>query len=189
LDDPIHYHCINCGICCNRLLIERQGVHKGLPLLPTEIELFRRTHVRPAYGIGINPKDPGFRIVAYQMRLNRCPHRRLGGCFMHAYRPAICRSYPFVPVINQDHKVVKLLDMTCTTLKAHVNEYRDRVVPVDSSSVEVENAYYPIVAAITEQLLMHIDSAWFYNLKTGRWVPFRRLLNARPSQTWFTDSA
>ncbi len=173
--EPIIYHCINCGVCCNRLLIDRQGVRKGLPLLPGEVEIFRKDHVRPAYGIGVDPKDPVFEVIAYQMRLNACPHRRLGGCVMHAYRPAICRSYPFVPVISQGLSVVKTFDMTCTALKDRVDEYREGMVPVQSSSVEVENAYYPTVAAITERMLEDVNKAWFYNLKTSHWVPFRKL--------------
>jgi len=176
LSEPISYQCINCGVCCNRLLIDRQGVRKGLPLLPDEIDIFRKAHVRPAYGIGKSPKDSGFKVIAYQMRLNFCPHRRFGGCVMHAYRPAICRSYPFVPVINQGFKVVKTFDLTCTALKDHVKGYFMGAVPVQSSSVEVENSSYPAVASITERLLNDVGSSWFYNLKTGRWVPFRNLL-------------
>jgi hypothetical protein len=57
-----------------------------------------------------------------------------------------------------------------------VRDYPENAVPVQVSSVEVENAYYPAVAAITEQLLENVDKAWFYNLRTGRWVPFHRLL-------------
>ena len=95
---------------------------------------------------------------------------------MHAYRPSICRSYPFVPVISQGFRVVKTFDMTCTALKDRVGDYPDGAVPVQASSVEVENAYYSAVAAITERLLETVDEAWFYNLKTGRWVPFQRLL-------------
>jgi Fe-S-cluster containining protein len=176
MPEPIDYRCANCGVCCNRLLIDRQGVRKGLPLLPHEIELFHKNQVRPAYGVGVNPKDPGFKIIAYQMRLNTCPHRKLGGCFMHAYRPSICGSYPFVPVISQGLAVVKTFDMTCTALKDHADEFPGGVIPIKSLSVEVENAYYPVIAAITEQLLRDVDSAWFYNLKTGRWVPFKRML-------------
>ncbi|MGD0804025.1 MAG: hypothetical protein ABSA11_08140 [Candidatus Bathyarchaeia archaeon] len=176
MPEPIAYHCINCGVCCTRLLIDRQGVRKGLPLLPGEVEIFRKDYIRPAYGVGVSPRDSGFEIIAYQMRLNTCPHRRFGGCVMHAYRPAICRSYPYVPVISQGLCVVKTFDMTCTALKDHIAEFPEGIVPVKSSCVEVENAYYPAVAAITERLLEDVDKAWFYNLKTGRWVRFRRLL-------------
>jgi hypothetical protein len=95
---------------------------------------------------------------------------------MHAYHPAICRSYPYVPVISQGLSVVKTFEMTCTALKDHVAEFPEGMVPVQSSCVEVENAYYPAVAAITERLLEDVDKAWFYNLKTGRWVRFRGLL-------------
>ncbi len=94
---------------------------------------------------------------------------------MHAYRPTICRSYPFVPVINQSLKVVKTFDMTCTVLKDRAWDYPEGIVPVIASSVEVENAHYPILATITEKLLEDINKAWFYNLKTGCWVPFKRL--------------
>lgn len=95
---------------------------------------------------------------------------------MHAYRPAICRSYPFVPVISQGLRVVKTFDMTCTALKDRAEEYGKGLVPVDTASVVVENEHYPLVAAITERLLKNVDESWFYNLRTGRWVPFRRLL-------------
>ncbi len=96
---------------------------------------------------------------------------------MHAYRPAICRSYPFVPVISQGLKVVKTFDMTCTALKGLADKYAG-LVPVDANSVDVENQYYPAIAAITERLLVNVEESWFYNLKTGRWVPFRRLLGS-----------
>ncbi len=182
MPEPITYQCINCGVCCNRLLIERQGVRKGLPLLADEVDLFRKIHVRPGYGVGKSPRDLNFKIIAYQMRLNSCPHRKLGGCFMHAYRPAICRSYPFVPVIEHGNRVVKTFDMTCTTLKDRIKDYPNNAVPVMASSLEVENEYYPPVAAITERLLKDIDEAWFYNLKTGRWVPFKKML-----PVWFSE--
>jgi hypothetical protein len=97
---------------------------------------------------------------------------------MHAYRPSICRSYPFVPVISQGLRIVKTLDMTCSALKYRVGDFPEEAVLVKSSSVEVENAYYPKVAGITERLLDDVDVSWFYNLKTGRWVPFRRLLGS-----------
>jgi Fe-S-cluster containining protein len=179
--EPITYKCINCGFCCNHLLIERQGVRKGLPLLPEEIDLFRKDQVRPGYGVGKSPRDLDFKIIAYQMRLNSCPHRRLGGCSMHAYRPAICRSYPFVPVIEQDNRVVKTFDMTCTTLKDHIKDYPNNAVPVMASSLDVENEYYQQVAAITERLLKDLDEAWFYNLKTEQWTPFKKMM---PTQVY-----
>ena len=181
MPEPITYKCINCGFCCNHLLIERQGVRKGLPLLPEEIDLFRKDQVRPGYGVGKSPRDLDFKIIAYQMRLNSCPHRRLGGCSMHAYRPAICRSYPFVPVIEQDNRVVKTFDMTCTTLKDHIKDYPNNAVPVMASSLDVENEYYPQVAAITERLLKDLDEAWFYNLKTEQWTPFKKMM---PTQVY-----
>ena len=65
MPEPIVYHCINCGVCCNRLLIDRQEVRKGLPLLPDEVELFRKAQIRPAYGVGASLKDPGFEVIAY----------------------------------------------------------------------------------------------------------------------------
>jgi hypothetical protein len=49
-------------------LIDRQGVRKGLPFLHEELEIFRKDHVRPAYGVGVDPSDPGFEVIAFQMR-------------------------------------------------------------------------------------------------------------------------
>jgi Fe-S-cluster containining protein len=174
--EPIAYRCINCGVCCDRLLIDRQGIRKGLPLLLEETEIFPKKLVRPAYGLGKSPMDSGFKVIAYQMRLMSCPHRRLGGCIMHAYRPAICRSYPFVPIITQGRRIVKTLDMTCTALKDYLGKYPEDSVPVLTSSVETEAEYYPKIAHITEQLLEDVDESWCYNLKTGKWVPFRQML-------------
>jgi hypothetical protein len=79
-------------------------------------------------------------------------------------------------VISQGLKVVKTFDMTCTALKDRAEAYGTGLVPVDAASVEVENTYYPLIAAITERLLRNVDESWFLNLKTGRWIPFRRLL-------------
>ncbi len=95
---------------------------------------------------------------------------------MHAYRPAICRSYPYVPVITQGRRIVRTLDMTCTALRDSVGVFPEDSVPVLVSSVETEMEYYPKIARITEQMLANVNESWFYNLKTGRWVPFVRLL-------------
>ena len=62
---------------------------------------------------------------------------------MHAYRPAICRSYPYVPVITQGRRIVKTLDMTCTALREHIGKYPEDSVPVLASSVATEAEYYP----------------------------------------------
>jgi len=175
-EDAVDYKCLNCGVCCESLLHDRQGVRKGLPLLPGETEIFLKSHIRPAYGIGSNPRDPGFEVIAYQMRLAHCPHRRLGGCDAHAYRPAVCRSYPYIPVISHGLRVVKTFDMTCTALAGARERYCGGMVPVLQSSVQTEAEIYPLVASLTERILMDVSHSWFYNLRTGRWVPLARML-------------
>jgi Fe-S-cluster containining protein len=174
--EAVDYRCLNCGACCSNLIHDRQGVRKGLPLLPNETEIFLKSQIRPAYGIGSDPRDPAFKVIAYQMRLARCPHRRLGGCDTHAYRPAICRSYPYVPVISQGLRVVKTFDMTCTALAAARESYGNGMVPVLQSSVQTEAESYPLVASITERILEDVSRSWFYDLRTGRWISLTRML-------------
>ena len=179
MDEPVVYRCYNCGACCGKLLIERQGVTKGLPLIPPETRLFEPRLVKPCFGVG-EPGSRGFKVIGYQMTRNACPHHRLGGCVVWAYRPAICRSYPFVPVISQGLRVVKTLDLTCTALKPLADRFEGRSVPLDDASLATEHEAYELVADITRTLLERLGDAWFYDLKTLRWVPFREMLPGAP---------
>ena len=176
MSENIYYKCINCGECCNRLLLDRQGVTKGLPLLPDEIDLFRKSEVSLAYAIGNEPKDENFNVFAYQMNKMHCPHRKFGGCVIWAYRPAICRSYPLIPTINQNNEIIKTLDFTCTSLhKSKLNSNIDKI-HLNVLSIQEENENYSKIAQLTLKLINNIDKAWFYDLHYKKWIPFNTML-------------
>jgi Fe-S-cluster containining protein len=176
LDKQISYQCINCGECCKKLLIERQGVLKGLPLLSEERILFRRDVVKPGFGLGTLPGEHGFTIISYQMTRAVCPNHAYGGCTVWINRPAICRAYPIVPMISQGLKIVKTFDMTCTALKDDAKKWDGVIVPLEPSSVESERTGYNQVVKITEQILSNVNHTWFYDLKTFNWVKFTEML-------------
>ena len=176
MSGAVRYKCLNCGECCNRLHIDRQGVRKGLTLLPGETELFREDRIKPGYGIGVDPGDAGFEMIAYQMRENACPYRQRGGCRAWSYRPAICRAYPFMPVITQGRTVLRVYDLVCTALKGHVGRCPNDALTFVPESVRDEVAYCDEISRITQRLLDNPDRAWFYDLKSEGWVRFESML-------------
>ncbi len=149
---------------------------KGLPLLQEERILFRRDVVKPGFGIGPLPGEHGFKIISYQMTRAVCPNHSYGGCTVWINRPAICRAYPIVPVISQGKKIVKTFDMTCTALEHFAKNFDGAIVPLEPTSVESERTGYNHVVKITEQILLDIDNAWFYDLKTLSWIKFTEML-------------
>ena len=176
MSGAVRYKCLNCGECCNRLLIDRQGVRKGLTLLPGETELFREDRIRPGYGIGVDPGEAGFEMITYQMSENACPHRQRGGCCAWSYRPAICRAYPFMPVITQGRTVLRVYDLACTALKGYIRRCPNDALNFDPESVRDEVAYCDELSRITQRLLDNPGRAWFYDLRTEGWVRFESML-------------
>jgi hypothetical protein len=67
----IAFKCLRCGRCCTDLLTEDMGVLRGLTLLPGEQEHFPEQLVSPAIGLGRRPHERGFRVIAYQLTINR----------------------------------------------------------------------------------------------------------------------
>jgi len=171
----VRYKCLNCGICCNRLLIDRQGVRKGLPLLPDEVDIFEPEKVKPAIGIGVAPDDGDFEIILYQMTENSCPHHVKDGCSMWVFRATVCRAYPVMPVINSDRSVVLAYDFSCTALEKYQSKYPDDKIPweIDSISREAKNARK--LSSVTERVISEIDQAWIFDLNTEKWYPFSQL--------------
>lgn len=174
--EKVFYRCVNCGECCERLLIDRQGVRKGLPLLPDERELFRESQIKPGIGIGENPGDKGFKVISYQMTENACPHRRLGGCTVWASRPTVCRAYPFMPTITQGGLVIKQYDLLCNALRGLTERVPGESVHFEPRSVAREMEAAEELSKVTLRAMENLDKAWFYDLETESWVPFRSLL-------------
>ena len=172
----VNYKCDNCGFCCNRLLVDRQGVRKGLPLLPEETEVFEAECVKPAIALGDNLDDIEVRL--YQLTLNSCPYRTHGGCSIWVYRPTICRAYPVLPVITTGNRVVLSYDFACSALEKYRGVYPGDNIPWNYSSIAREAKNARKLSEVTLRALENVDRAWFYDLASDGWVPFSRLLGA-----------
>ena len=171
----VRYKCLNCGICCNRLLIDRQGIRKGLPLLPDEVEIFDESHVKPAMGIGTSPDSDDFEVIMYQMTENSCPHHVKGGCSMWVFRATVCRAYPVMPVINPDHSVVLSYDFACTAIADHMGKYSGDRIPWDLDSINREAKNARKLSRVTERVMSEFERAWIFDLLSGEWLPFSQL--------------
>lgn len=171
----IKYKCLNCGICCNRLLIDRQGIRKGLPLLPVERYLFEPDKVKPAIGIGNNPKSNDFEIILYQMIENSCPHHINEGCTIWVFRATVCRAYPVMPVINPSLSVILTYDFSCTALEKYKDRYPDDQIPWDMDSINRETKNARKLSHVTERVVSELDRAWIYDLIFDKWLPFSKL--------------
>ena len=174
----VAYRCDNCGECCKRLLIDRQGVRKGLPLLPEERNLFSGDLVKPGFGVGPDPEADDFKVFSYQLTVNECPHRVKGGCGVWVFRPAICRAYPVVPVITQGGAVVKVYDLACSAISSLSGAHPEERIHLEPSSIRGEVKSCSRVAEITRRALEEPGSTWFYDLKTGKWIHFTEMLEA-----------
>ena len=176
MTEEVSYKCANCGKCCNRLLIDRQGVRKGLPLLPNEIELFKPVNIIPAIALGDNVNS--LEILMYQMTLNSCPHWMHGGCGIWVYRPTICRAYPVLPVMTTGNRVVLSYDLECTSLKRYQGIYKGSKIPWKYESISREAKNARKLSLVTLKALEEHERAWFYDLTSKDWVPFSKLLRS-----------
>lgn len=145
-------------------------------MLPHEKEMFRESQIKPGIGIGENTGDSGFRIISYQMTENVCPHRRLGGCIVWASRPTVCRAYPFMPTITQGGLVIKQYDLLCRALSGLTERAHEEPVRFEPRSVAREMEAAEELSKFTLRAVESLDGAWFYDLKSDGWVPFRSLL-------------
>lgn len=102
------FKCLECGNCCERILVEVDGVHLGLCLHPGEETLFTEFPgaVVPCMGI----KRPGrsrIKIVCNQLVMEPCPlfDRIMRRCIVYGHRPVNCRAYPFAFTMEGGHSV------------------------------------------------------------------------------------
>ena len=170
---PIEFSCLRCGECCRRLLIDSGLARKGLPLLPDERGLFPAELIAPGVGVG-HPDTSGFRVISYQMTELVCPHLDEGSCGIWRTRPAVCRSYPYMPVITQGGYVMREVSLECTSLMMEAAR-RHGVFELDVGSLGEELRALEKISEITIEAMENLDEALIYDLRGERWVGFERL--------------
>ena len=163
------FKCLRCGRCCTDLLAEDKGVLRGMTLLPDERDLFPESVVSPAVGLGRGPHEGGFRIIAYQLTENTCPHLGENRCNIYAHRPASCRQYPLFLGRGTDGSELIGLDLNCPSLVALVEDdprprlkFEARPYAERLHNAEREAAKNP-------------DKAWFFDLQHTKWEKYSDL--------------
>ena len=109
--------CQRCGQCCVDLLISDKNIVRGLTLIPGEQQYFPEDKVKPAVGIGKTPNDKEFRVIAYQLTLDQCPHLINNQCKIYKDRPSSCRQYPFSLELDDKFQTLIGFDMNCPALQ------------------------------------------------------------------------
>lgn len=96
----LRFECMRCGCCCNRIIVDYQGMTQGLSLLPGEEKLFAEfpDTILPYLAIRQpRRRKSRIKIVSYQLVGEPCPlyDPAKNACKQYEKRPAVCRAYPF----------------------------------------------------------------------------------------------
>jgi len=162
MSETAEFMCIRCGKCCRSLLSEDRGILRGLTLLPEELHLFREDAIRPAIGVGSRPHDSKFKVLAYQLAVEPCPHLEETGCAIYVDRPSSCRQFPFSLEHSGDDGPLLGVDLNCSSAARLLDAYTQ-------ISFEGRDAAERLLR-IKEQIAQNHSRAWFYDLKICRWV-------------------
>jgi len=162
MSETVEFTCIRCGKCCRSLLSEDRGILRGLTLLPEELHLFREDAIRPAIGVGSRPHDSKFKVLAYQLAVEPCPHLEETGCAIYVDRPSSCRQFPFSLEHSGDDGPLLGVDLNCSSAARLLDAYTQ-------ISFEGRDAAERLLR-IKEQIAQNHSRAWFYDLKICRWV-------------------
>jgi Fe-S-cluster containining protein len=157
------FNCQRCGRCCIDLITEDQGILRGLSLLPSEIKDFPRDLIKPAAGIGKDPKGKEFQILLYQLDLSICPHLGEGGCKIYPGRPSSCRQFPYSLNLSNQGNLQLVYDLNCPSLEHLLN-------PKNISPDSPELRYAQELLKINLELFLRREEAWFYDLESDKWL-------------------
>jgi Fe-S-cluster containining protein len=163
------FECLRCGRCCTDLLAEDKGALRGLTLLPGEKGHFPEPLVSPAIGLGRRPHERGFRVIAYQLTVNTCPHLGENECDIYADRPASCRQYPFSLARGTDGTELMGLDLNCPSLLMHLGKK-----PRARFKFEVR-PYAERLRKVELEAVSRPNRAWFFDLDSKKWIRYSEL--------------
>lgn len=162
MSGTVEFMCIRCGRCCAALLSEDRGILRGLTLLPGETSLFSESMVRPAVGVGETPSDPGFKVLAYQLAVEPCPHLGDGGCAVYRDRPASCRQFPFSLELSGDGGPLLGVDLNCPSAARLLDGCTQLMFEGRGAAVRL--------LRVKERATEDPTRAWLYDLRTSGWV-------------------
>jgi len=167
--EEIAFECRRCGACCVGLLVEDMGVLKGLTLLPGEEKAFPDDIVEPAVGLGRSPQGQGFKVIAYQMIEETCPHLGEGECWIYDERPASCRQFPFSLREMPDGRRQMGFDLSCPALRDAFKEQERPRFRFDAK----EHAERLLKAEL--EASADPRRAWFFDMEERSWKRYAEL--------------
>ena len=157
----VTYKCLQCGSCCRTLYRKRGDIWTGLFLLPNEKNLFPTALIHPRYGLGRKPTHKGFKILAYQMSDNICPHLKEDRCLIYSKRPIMCKGYPRGPWGEFDY--------SCTVFeKLGVKDGLH--ITLMAESIENERMWSNQLRENFLKSVKKPNQLWSFDLKTRTWV-------------------
>jgi Fe-S-cluster containining protein len=155
----IIFYCTKCGICCNSLLENIDGIVNGLHLTEKETRLFQPELVSPQTAIGFGKPE---KIISYQLNVAVCPHLgQKNECRIYEKRPLACQSYPI-------H--VNGLDVKCPQIGSVIKEgefCECEFSEIEKKAVEKINRYY---LNRTKEYFEKGAKLWRFDLSTRKWV-------------------
>jgi Fe-S-cluster containining protein len=157
------FKCKKCGVCCSNLIYSDKGVFRGLTLLPNEITIFSKDLVNPAIGIGKNPRDKEFKIIAYQFINNMCNNLQNNKCMRYNFRPSSCKQFPFSIQKGVDGYLIGI-DLNCPSMKEMIQKDQKLII------LDKERKAAEIMMNLQLKILQNKKTVWFKDVKTGIWI-------------------
>lgn len=164
VEGDLVFRCLRCGRCCKDLLAEDKGVLRGLTLMPDERRLFPESKVKPAVGLGRDPKERSFEVIAYQLTEDTCPHLNGNLCEIYADRPSSCRQFPFSLRLRTDGELLMGFDLNCPSIR----ELLEGLVEPRVRFEEREHAERLLWVEV--EAMKNPETAWYFDLGDGKWV-------------------
>ncbi len=169
--EKLVFECRRCGTCCRDLVQEDKGVLRGLTLLPGEEKVFPEASVRPAIGLGRRPHERDFTVIAHQLVEETCPHLGDSECRIHDGRPSSCRQFPFSLRTGPEGRKQMGLDLNCPALAELVEGQTNLRIRFE------ERPSAERLLEASKRALEHPKRAWFYDLGSGKWMRYDRLVD------------
>lgn len=160
--EHIPFECLKCGECCKNLVLDLQGLRKGLFLLPDERKLFNKNVLKPALGKGKNPNNRNFKILAFQLTENICPHLKNSQCDIYNERPTSCRAYPVSYVPDMNGHFFFNFDAGCSLVSNIKGNKGDRVEI--TGNLHIEKSASQKIRKIERQASKNPMRAWYFDL-------------------------
>lgn len=166
----VAFVCKRCGKCCSNHVWMDRGVLRGLILLPDEIHMFPKEVVKPAIGVGKNPHDNKFYVIAYQLTTMMCPNLDDNQCINYTERPLSCRQFPFSLLMDDNGDYMLGVDLNCPEITMILERKKHGLIVNFEERESVEK-----MLALQMEVVREQKKAWYFDLQTENWINYNEL--------------